>query len=165
MDIATLAGLLLAAFGLILTGVGLVFTGKQLRASQRVAAGEFLLHLDQMLFEQHHEVHQLLRPGGAWETQQAGPSSTEDWIKVERYMGMFERIKVLLDYGLLEINTVESFYGYRIRNIVANKTIVREKHLLSPMDWKRFSAQERKKHPWKHFIELWHSLEKHREAT
>jgi hypothetical protein len=165
MDIASFVGLLIAGLGLILTGCGLFVAAKQLRASQRVAAGEFLLRFDQMLYEQHNEVHQLVRPGGNWANQQSGPSSPEEWIKVERYMGLFERVKTLLDYGLLELHTVESFYGYRITNIVANNKIVRAKRLLPAAEWNRLSVQERNKHPWKNFIELWHALEKYRETV
>lgn len=161
MDVAT-TGLIVAGLGLILTGIGLFFAGAQLRASQRVAAGEFLLNLDQILFEQHNEVHQLLRPGGKWASSEAGPSTPEEWIKVERYMGLFERVKSLLDYDLLEIHTIDSFYGYRILNIVENKTILRSKNLLSSIEWQKLTIRERKKHPWKNFIELWHAIEKNR---
>src|SRR5689334_11331932 len=126
MDIETTA-LIIAGLGLILTGIGSLTAGTQLRASQRVAAGQFLLSLDQMLLDQHNEVHQRLRPGGKWEGTEDGPSTAEEWIMVERYMGLFERIQTLLDYDLLEIQAVDSFYGYRILNIVANKKILDSK--------------------------------------
>jgi hypothetical protein len=165
MDTITTITLFFSAAGLILTGIGLIFAGKQIRASQRVAAGDFLLKFDEMLFEQHNEVHQLLRPGGAWSGNRGGPTSAEEWIKVERYMGMFERIKVLVDYKLLDIDTVNHFYGYRIRNIIANETIVKAKGIASPEEWQRFDMRQRKKHSWKLFIELWHMLEQHQRVA
>jgi hypothetical protein len=80
---------------------------------------------------------------------------------VERYMVMFERVKVMLYSGLLKLDTVERFYGYRIRNIVANDAIVKTKKLLAESEWRELKHHERNAHPWKHFIELWHALERH----
>ena len=69
---ALLIGLFVSAGGLIMTAFGLIVAGRQLRASneqvlvsQRIAQGEFLLHLDQ-IFRYHDKVHRKLRPGGEW---------------------------------------------------------------------------------------------------
>ena len=55
-NMATLAGSLLAGFGLVLTGLGLFYSAGQLNQSKqvakdsmRIARGEFLLHLEQLL--------------------------------------------------------------------------------------------------------------------
>ena len=164
-DQAIQIALAFPALGLILTAAGLFYAGRQYRNSQRVATADFLLRLDEMLFSQHNNVHKRLRPGGKWAGGIGAPSSAEEWSMLERYMGMFERVKVLLNDGLLDIDAVERFYGYRVRNIVANDEIVKTKRLFTKGEWKELSRRERNDHPWKHFIELWHALEKHRGAA
>lgn len=140
-SVATAIGVFLAVFGLF-------YTAKQLKASQKIARGEFFLHLDE-LFYQHDKVHLQLRPGGAWADGKGGPTSGEDWVAVEKYMGLFERIKVLIDDGLVDLDTIDKLYGYRVFNIVANQTILQEKI-------------EKEVKSWRKFIELWRALEKNR---
>ncbi len=164
-DLATQIAIAISAIGLLLTAAGLFYAGRQYRNSQRVAEADFLLRFDEMLFSQHDAVHKLLRPGGKWAGGASAPSSAEEWSMLESYMGMFERVKMMLDCELLEIDAIDRFYGYRIQNIVANHEIVNAKTLLAEGDWKKLSHRERNAHPWKHFIELWHALEKYRGAA
>lgn len=164
-NLATFIAIAISALGLMLTAAGLFYAGRQYRNSQRVAEADFLLRLDEMLFSQHDSVQKLLRPGGKWADGANAPSSTEEWSMIESYLGMFERIKMMLDCGLLEIDAIERFYGYRIRNIVTNHVIVKAKDLLAVEDWIALSERDRNAHPWKHFIELWHALEKYRGAV
>ena len=149
--------------GLLLTVVGLIYAGIQLRESKRIARGDFLLRLDEM-FRQHNEVHTRLRPRGTWADGTSGPVTAEDWIMVERYMGLFERIKILVDDRIVDIGTVYRLYGYRVFNITANDKIRIGKRLLKPKAWKKLSPEERNSHGWKDFIELWHALEDRRKS-
>jgi hypothetical protein len=164
-DLATFIAIAISALGLILTAAGLFYAGRQYSNSQRVAEADFLLRLDELLFSQHDSVHKLLRPGGKWADGAGAPSSTEEWSMLESYIGMFERIKLMLDCGLLEIDAIERFFGYRVRNIVANHEIVKAKNLLAFEDWDQLSDRERNAHTWKQFIELWHALERYRDAV
>jgi hypothetical protein len=149
--------------GLLLTGIGLIYAGFQLRDSKRIARGDFLLRLDEAL-RHHDNVHKRLRPGGSWSPLESsssssgsgssssaiGPSSYDEWVEVESYMGLFERIKVLVDDKIIDIGTIDRLYGYRVFNIVANDTIHKEKLVKRPDGWQDF-------------IGLWHALERHRE--
>lgn len=137
--------------GLIMTGVGLVYAGIQLRASKKIARGEFLLHLDE-LFHQHQDVHTRLRPGGAWSSSGNGPSSVEDWVAVEKYMGLFERIKVLIDDGIVDLATIDRLYGYRVLNIITNDVI------------KKAKLEGETNNYWQDFIGLYEALEKRRQT-
>jgi hypothetical protein len=128
-SIATALGAIVAAFSL-------VYAALQLRTSRKIARGEFLLHLDE-LFSLHTEVHQNLRPGGDW-ANGGRPQSNVEWIAVERYMGLFERVKVLIDDGIIDANTVNRLYGYRITNIVSNAAIQEEKLVKEAGSWKDF---------------------------
>lgn len=74
----------------------------QIRQFSKITRGEFLLHLDEM-FQQHQQVHLQLRPGGEWADGSAGPKEKEEWSIVERYMGLFERINILVSDGIVDI--------------------------------------------------------------
>ncbi len=143
-DLISLIGLT----GLALTGVGLLLARRQLKASyrqaqvsQRIASGQFLLQLDEM-FWHHDKTHRRLRPGGEWTKPGAGPSSHDDWVDVELYMGLFERIQVLEERGILQADTVDRLYGYRISNIIRNAKIRKRKlgDTRTRLGWKGFIA-------------------------
>src|SRR5690606_16025530 len=104
------------AVGVILTGGGLIFAGWQLRDARRVAEGEFLLKLDEM-FRHHQEVHLALRKG-KWSVGVSGPETNEEWAAVDAYMGLFERVHLLIERKIIDKETVERLYGYRIQNIL-----------------------------------------------
>jgi len=44
---------------------------------------------------------------------------------VEAYMGLFERVMIMIDLGLLKADIVERLYGYRVLNIWANNRIMK----------------------------------------
>jgi len=132
-DIAAIA----TAVGIILTGVGLIFTGMQVRDARRIAQGEFLLRLDE-LFRTHHAVHVRLRPGGEWTGSEKGPQSPAEWAEVEAYMGLFERINLLIERKIVDKEIIDRLYGYRIRNIVANDAIRQAKLVSARASWRDF---------------------------
>jgi hypothetical protein len=122
----------------------------QLQAQQHVrdyTFGQFLLQLDEAFLE-HKRVHRRLRPRhrgapagstevGAW-TGGAGPVSADDWADVEAYLGLFERIAVLVERKLLDPDVVLRLYGYRMSNIWANDIIRREKLIERAGGWQDF---------------------------
>jgi hypothetical protein len=137
------------AVGALMTTIGLLYAGIQLRASRKIARGEFLLQLDE-LFHPYNEVHTKLRPGGEWSSGHKGPVTVEEWVSVERYMGLFERIKLLIDDGIIDLDTVDRIYGYRVLNIISNNVI-------------RQAKLEREKMHWEDFVDLWQAVEQKRQ--
>ena len=123
----------------------LIYAGFQLRATKRSAQGGFLLRFDQML-DRYDEVHKRLRPGGCWAS---GRIEDHEWPDIERYMGLFERIKVLIDDGFIDLEIFDRLYGYRIDNIRINPQIKEEKLI-------------KRAYGWKYFIELAEALDQHR---
>ncbi len=89
-------------------------------------------------FAEHNEVHRLLRPGGKWAAPGQGPESTDDWVKVEAYMGLFETCEDLLRSGLVDLESFSRSYGYRVQNIIANTGIVEAKLVERGEYWERF---------------------------
>ena len=136
-SIATAAGSIAAGVGLITAAIGLKYTAK-------IAHGDFLLHLDEM-FWHHDKTHRRLLPErGEWGRPEMGPppDDSEAWADIESYMGLFERIKVLVDGGIIDRDTVNRLYGYRVSNIVRNSVIRRAKleHPTTKGGWTSFIA-------------------------
>ncbi len=130
-DTVTIVGFLIAAVSLALTAFNTRVTVKTNRA-------RFWLDLRDR-FGKHDEVHRRLRPGGLWASGQ-GPDTPDEWAGVEAYMGLFEHCEVMLEQGLIDEATFREIYEYRLKNIVANETIRREKLQRLAPGWRRFLA-------------------------
>ncbi len=131
----------------------LAAANEQLRDGQKTAYGDFLLRLDEA-FRQYQEAHTKLRPGGEWSKlgpdgkwreKEDGPEFRKDGPAVEGYMGLFERVQLLLAKDLIDIDTVNRLYGYRLFNIV-NNSIIYQVKLVELGDG------------WIDFIKLWKAL-------
>lgn len=146
-DIAAAIGAVLTGIGVIFTGIGLIYTAVQIKRSRKIARSEFLIHLYELM-EQHNELHVRLMPrlkGGGWPGGREGPDTPEDWIGVGRLMGLFEYIQILVEDGVLDANTVDKLYSYRIIPLVNNQFIY-ERHLTETTN------------TWTGFKKLWESL-------
>jgi hypothetical protein len=117
--------------GVLLALRGLRHAAEQIRQanvvaedSRRIAQGEFLLHLDEIL-RNHIDVHTNLRPRGRWSGDE-GPTSAEDWVAV--------------DSQIISIAIFERLYGYRLDNIVRNPVIYEEKLVKNAAGWRDFLA-------------------------
>lgn len=136
-SISTAAGTLVAGVGLMLTGFGLVYTARQLRLSRHVAEAESYLRIDELL---HHyrDVYLKLFPEGKWGHGRNGPVSAEDLCDVVMYMGLFERVKVLVDRKMIDLDVIKRLYGYRIKHIVNNPVIFKRKCVEQVNGWRDF---------------------------
>jgi hypothetical protein len=76
------------------------------------------------MFSQHDAVHLKLRPGGEWTVFGSGPTTGEEWAKVEDYMGLFEHCELMLRGKLIDRKTFEAIFSYRLHNLLANRRIV-----------------------------------------
>jgi hypothetical protein len=135
------AGLAIALCGLLVALGGFIYAGRQLLHSQRSAQGTFLLDLQEVL-RQHDDVHRKLDSdaGEHW------APSDDEWPAIEAYMGVFERVELLVENKILDIETVDRLYSYRVINIVRNDRIRTEK-LVEKAEF------------WPDFFRLWESLQ------
>ena len=124
-------------FGFILTILAISITAYQIYKNTRVNQAHFWLELEKM-FATHDEVHLNLRPGGDWVETNSGPNNLEEWGKVEDYMRLFEHCKIMLKKKLIDRQTFESIYKYRLKNIVANECIVNAKLIDEKSSWADF---------------------------
>src|SRR6266536_3969410 len=97
------------------------YTSKQVKLGRdqrrhvpRSALGQFLLQLDEAM-QRHQAAHLNLRPGGEWHNTTDRPADNEMPAAIA-YMGLFERIKIMIDLKLVPANVVNRLYGYRIGN-------------------------------------------------
>lgn len=127
----------LEIIGLVLTVLGLAGVFIELKRARKVTLGQFLLDLDDK-FSLHQQAHVALRPGGKWANDDTGPTNVEEWAQIEAYMGLFERINILIEKDVLDADTVDRLYGYRVNNIVANSFIHQTKLIENSEDWTDF---------------------------
>jgi hypothetical protein len=99
----------------------------QLGSSQNVALGQLLLTFDELLL-QFFDIHKALHPRGTPRWTLKTPPSAEEQIRLELYMGLFERMWVLTERGIVPDDIVGRLYRYRVWNLVQN-VWVREKKL------------------------------------
>ena len=92
------------------------------------------------MFSEHQNVHEKLRPGGEWANDGRGPMSSQEWASVEAYMGLFEHCERMLANNLLDPETFQAIYAYRLHNIVNNQIICSTKLCLEAENWKDFIA-------------------------
>lgn len=127
---------------LAVAAAGFLYAGLQLRASQRAARGSFLLEIHEAL-RHHDSVHRRLdqEDGFDW-----SPKAEGKMADLEAYMGVFERIQILVEQGSLDLETVDRLYSFRIVNVTRNGHIFDEKF-------------ETKAVFWSDFQRLWRNLE------
>lgn len=136
----------LTALGLLLTGVGLLYAARQLRISRKIARGEFLLRLYELV-QQYNDVHAALIGNGRWANGIEGPRSDQEWARVDLYMGLLESLQILIEDGFLDAKTVDRLYGHRVVALMDNE-VIRQRNLVD------------RGYRWKDFMVLLTALEK-----
>jgi hypothetical protein len=120
----------------------------ELEQQSQTARGQFLLALHER-FHKYEKIHNLLRNEEANFKWWSGAEPTSDeWAEVEAYMGLFERVWMLVKGKSIDIEVIERLYGYRIENIVINDKIRKTK-----LEDRELAIY------WIDFIELWRALE------
>jgi hypothetical protein len=147
--IAAIVGAFVALVGFPLLGWQLFIARSQRRDAIRLSTSQVLLAADAVIAT-HAEVAAKLR-GGDWagENGKEHPNKAELPL-VEPYLGVFERIFIAYQAGQVDAETLDQLYGYRLRNIWANKRIVDDK----------LQNDSLKVH-WKRLIALTYVLEAH----
>lgn len=106
--------------------------GIELHEADRVAKTEeakFWLEL-RARFDEHKDIHVMLR-NNQW------PDEPEDmpWPELEAYLGLMEHCQVMIKNGLLDFQTYNEIYGYRLVNVVQSPSI-RQKLQAERAGWK-----------------------------
>lgn len=134
--VAANVGQILGAVG---TVAGIFYVAAQLRHNAIANRATFFLDLENMSHD-HDAVHTKLRPNGAWTEKETGPATPKEWMQVEDYFGFFEHCEVLIRQGSLDPDVFWSLFGYRLKHILENKLIVKEKLVEEREDRRLFWA-------------------------
>lgn len=113
--VATALAAPVAAVGVVVAAIQLRGQRRAAEAQLRTTKAEFLLALDDT-FRAHRRTHRKFRPpsdterlpqddpegavGIWWGPRARGPETDGDWVDVEAYMGLFERVNVMINGGL-----------------------------------------------------------------
>ncbi len=109
---------------------------KDIRLTTETNEARFWLDL-RKIFSEHNEVHLNLRPNGEWYKSETNPTA-EEIPKIEAYMGLFEHCGIMLGKKLIDWKTFKKIYAYRVKNILKNPVVVREKLVRRFWGWKDF---------------------------
>lgn len=126
-NLASIIGIPIAAFGLF-------FAVMQIRQSNKIASGQFMLELKR-ISNLYDSVHLNLRPGGDWYPSKKPPEDHKVWAKIDDYMGFFEYCEMLMQDGSLDPENFADLFSYRIQNILRNEHIVDEKLKKEASSW------------------------------
>jgi hypothetical protein len=110
---------------------------EQMGATEDVNNAQLWLSFREFLTK-YDEIAIYLRPGGDWSFENTGPSTEDEWAKVEFYMGVFEHANLMLDKKLIDLKTFQDIYKYRIGNILSNKKISEAKLRDKAEYWRNF---------------------------
>lgn len=130
----------LALWGTFLSGLGalaaLLISLKQIKRNSNQNEANFWLKLREMFnTSDRSEVHRDLRKGKWKET---APTSKDEWVKIEDYLGTFEVCEGMLQKKIISSDVFKNLYEYRIYNILQNKALAKNKLIFEYYDWKTF---------------------------
>ncbi len=143
---------IVAKFIAIIGGTAsLAFGAYQLLVNTRINRARFWLELRRM-FAEHNEVHRKLRPLGAWHQSMEHPTP-EELPEVEAYMGLLEHCNDMMEQKLIDWETFNGIYGYRVTNIMSNRLIVKAKLVDNAQGWERFIWLVNRRPDWQRRLE------------
>ncbi len=123
-EIIELIANLVTIIGLPIAIVSILYSMASLLQTKKIEEGKFLIELRKM-FADHNHVHYKLRYGGEWsQGNNPIPNDTEEWAKIDSYLGLFELCEILIQNGSLSPEHFSSQYKYRLENIIASNQIV-----------------------------------------
>jgi hypothetical protein len=120
---------LISGVGLILAASGLFYTAKQIELSRKIAKSEFMREFYTSI-QIYNDIQIKLAKNGEWRlTENSGPSTEEEWFRLQRYMGLIEQIDVWYKDNIMSIDHIDNAYSHRIKAIYSHP-VIKEKLLL-----------------------------------
>ena len=107
----------------------LLYISRQVNVTRQQTKGQFLLALDAQFEKSMGIMPRLLDPTFV-------PVDSE-WIDIWRFMGVFERISVMVDDKILDAALVDRLYGPPLMTLIANDVIY-QRLAASGAEWQDF---------------------------
>jgi hypothetical protein len=101
--------------------LGLLFVGLQLRSTDRLTKAQFINELA-AASELYVKVESNLDRGGKWYDSNISLAQ-EDIEAIEKYLNFFERVKLIFDTKVLEIEILDELLAYRFFYLVHNPNV------------------------------------------
>lgn len=131
-------GSIVSGIGLILTSFGLFYTAKQIELSRQIARSDFKREFYNSI-QQYNDIHLKLSKNGEWRPPRSnGPSSEEEWFRLQRYMGLLEQIDDWYSDGIINLSDMDGSYSHRIKAIYSHPTIRDQLLVAESFRWKQF---------------------------
>ncbi len=140
-DITNIFTTVSVVIGIVIALRNLSGMSKDKTKEKEMSQGLYLLEFDKMI-DRYDDINIKLRPNGEWTKKNSFEGF--EWAQIERYMGLFERIKLLIDDGFIDIDVFDRLYGYRIKNITVQPLIKEVKLENNASGWKDFIELARK---------------------
>jgi hypothetical protein len=129
---------ILSILNLLVAATGLRYVWYELNRTSKTTQGEFLLNLDEKMNDFADVTEATFDndwvPSDDKDTNIAGIS----WARINNYMGLFERIKILIDDDIVNLELFTRLYGYKLRYLVLNDAIYQRKLLGQGYGWTDF---------------------------
>ncbi len=101
--------------------LGLLFVGLQLRSTDRLSKAQFINDLARDI-DLHIRAESNLDRGGKW-YEDTSILEQEDVEAIEKYLNFFERIKLIFDTKVLDLETIDKLFAYRFFYLVNNPNV------------------------------------------
>lgn len=112
MELDTI-GILGGAFGTLVSAFGLYFVYRQLAIQSRTDTADFVLRMEESFTSCHYETFVRLSEGGKWGSENGQDLSNEDIVSIESYLGFFSNFRIVLDRGIVSMDTLDRAFAYR----------------------------------------------------
>ena len=103
----------------VLTIAAIVYAALQIRHAKDSLKAQLINSLEGEFKDYYKTYHKLL-PGRAWSNDKEGPSTDEELNEIEAYLEFFEKIKLLIDGGSIDISTIDKMFAFRFFLIINN---------------------------------------------
>lgn len=114
-------GALAALLSGLAAAAGLIFVGLQMSSGRRLAQAQFVNELARDI-DAHSDAESCLDPQGR--LYDVGCNlNTPDKDQIEKYLNFFERVKYILDTGVLDMETIDGLFAYRFFHLVHNPNV------------------------------------------
>ncbi len=102
-----------------ITIVAIVYAALQIRHAKDSLKAQLINSLESEFKDYYKTYHKLL-PGRTWSNDKEGPSTDEELNEIEAYLEFFEKIKLLIDVGAINIGTIDNMFAFRFFLIINN---------------------------------------------
>jgi len=146
-DFWNIVGSISQIIGSVVAIIGIIYIAFQVRDTRRFTRSALLNELEKESRD-HRRAFQLVT--GEWKSDKEITTREDDVYELFECLGLFERIKLLLDNDVIDMRTVNELFGYRFFLIANNLNV--QKHILYP-DMNSFIAIFALHNQWRKYRE------------